>query len=196
MNPTIENLSNGKDETFVNELDEFFGVLAKLLEALGVDRPLGNALVRDSGYRASEFVEPATNLADAASNGRAPSKPIDPRDSMNRSTPPNDRLASQRSIAISSLTNLATTLLHNVTRAGSSGARFQRVMWTNQLPEQSKAAFHELVVGRGAALLEILDDRLSAAEAEAGSRDSKSDTQAGVGIYYFEGKAGAAPPGQ
>ncbi len=67
-------------------------------------------------------------------------------------------------------------------------------MWTDQLPERSKSAFHEFVVGRGATLLEALDDRLAAAEAEVESKDDASNLQAGVGIYYFEGKPNSALP--
>ena len=69
------------------------------------------------------------------------------------------------------------------------------MMWTDNLLEQSKSAFHEFVVGRGATLLETLDDRLAADEAGAGGEDAASNIRAGVGIYYFEGKPSASLPG-
>jgi len=196
MSPTIEDLSNGKDETLANELEQFFGVLTKLLGELGVGCLLTNALVRDGYDRALGIGEPAMNLPDASKNAGALSEENDPRDSTIFPMGPSEVSPSQRSIALSSLTNLASTLLHNVTRADSGDARFQRVMWTEQLPERSKSAFHEFVVGRGATLLDTLDDRLAAAEAEVGSKDAASNTQAGVGIYYFEGKPSAALPDQ
>ena len=189
MTPTIEDLSNGKDEMLANELDEFFGVLTKLLGELGVDCRLTKALVPNGDDRALQPAEPAMSLPGTSRNSGSPSDEGNPRDSALSPLRPSDVSPSQRSIALSSLTNLTSTLLHNVTRADSSDARFQRVMWTNQLPERSKSAFHEFVVGRGATLLETLDDRLAAAE----SKDDASNLQAGVGIYYFEGKPSSLP---
>ena len=191
MTPTIEDLSNGKDEMFANELDEFFAALTKLLGALGVDCPLTKALVPHGYDRALQPAEPAMNLPDVSRNARSSSEESGPRDSALYSVRPSDVSPSQRSIALSSLTNLTSTLLHNVTRTDSNDARFQRVMWTDQLPERSKSAFHKFVVGRGATLLEILDDRLAADEAEVESKNDASNVQAGVGIYYFEGEPSA-----
>ena len=67
-------------------------------------------------------------------------------------------------------------------------------MWTDDLPEQSKLAFHEFVVGRGATLLDNLDDRLAGDDVEARSEYAASDRRAGVGIYYFERKPSASLP--
>jgi len=64
----------------------------------------------------------------------------------------------------------------------------------DDLPEQSKLAFHEFVVERGAALLDNLDGRLAGDDVEARSECATSDTRAGVGIYYFERKPSASLP--
>ncbi len=195
MSPTIENLSNSADEMLTTELDGFFGALTKLLREIGVGCPLAEILVRD-GYAAAV---PAADLSSPDRSGNSTELPstdsADSRDPALPSLQPSGVKPSLQRIVISSLADLASTLLHNVTRADSGDAHFQRVMWTDNLPEQSKSAFHEFVVGRGATLLDTLDDRLAADEAEPRSEYAASNTRAGVGIYYFERKPSASLPG-
>ena len=192
MGSTEENLSNREDEMFTRELHGFFGVLTKLLGELGVGCPLAKALVR-AGYDGTvQFSEPASSLTGAATDSGVRPREIDARKPGSSSITPNVISTSQRSIAISSLSSLTSTLLHNLTRECSSDAHFQRVVWTEELPEVRKLAFHEFVVGRSAELLAALDDRLAADEADAGSKDAATNMRAGVGIYYFEGRPSAS----
>ena len=194
MIPTRENPSDSTDEMLAAELHGLFGVLTRLFNEIGVDRPLGETLVR-TGY---DGISPTTDhiLPDrpdestdlASTNGGNSQSPVLP------SLQPSAVAPSLQKIVISSLTDLASTLLHNVTRSDSIDAHFQRVMWTDDLPARSKPAFQEFVVGRGAALLDTLDDRLAADEAKATSEYAASNTRAGVGIYYFERTPSASLP--
>jgi hypothetical protein len=176
------------------DLHGLFGVLTRLFDEIGVDRPLGETLVRN-GY---DGISPTTDHIHP--DGRDESIDLastdggDSRSPVLPSLQPSAVAPSLQKVVISSLTDLASTLLHNVTRSNSNGAHFQRVMWTDDLPARSKPAFHEFVVGRGATLLDTLDDRLAADEAKARSECAASNTRAGVGIYYFERTPSASLP--
>lgn len=111
MSPTIENPSDSTNDILTADLHDLFGVLTRLFDEIGVDRPLGETLVRN-GY---DGISPTTDHisperrdepADLAStNGGDSRSPVLP------SLQPSAIAPSLQKIVISSLTDLASALL-------------------------------------------------------------------------------------
>jgi hypothetical protein len=81
--------------------------------------------------------------------------------------------------------DLAATIDHNLTRDGEP-ARFQRTVFSENVPLRMIPILRRIVAERGQRFLESLDDWLSAHE--VGPRDKARDeaVRTGVGIYFFQ----------
>jgi hypothetical protein len=83
------------------------------------------------------------------------------------------------------IADVAATYVHNLTRNGKPGKRFERSAVSDQMPRSAVAEFAELLEREGQAFLERIDQWLTARECKA--RGSKGETvRLGVGLYHIE----------
>ncbi len=85
------------------------------------------------------------------------------------------------------LADVATTIEHNFSRDESMPARFERRALNLRVDPKSLPEFRELLEREGQALLERLDDWLSAHE--AASDEQQAGIRLGVGIYHIEDRS-------
>jgi len=83
------------------------------------------------------------------------------------------------------LTDLGSTIVHNVEARNAQDPRMQRYVLADALSPEDAAEFQQLATRKGQALLEELDAWL-AARASPDTERSKDTQRAGVGIYFFQ----------
>jgi hypothetical protein len=85
------------------------------------------------------------------------------------------------------IADVATTYVHNMTRTGKGGKRFERSAVNDQMPSGAIPEFTELVEQEGQAFLERIDKWLTARECKAGgSRPNEDTVRLGVGLYHIQ----------
>lgn len=84
------------------------------------------------------------------------------------------------------LSDVATTIEHNFSRAATDPARFERRALNLRIDRKALPEFRELLEAEGQALLERLDDWLAAHQV-AGD-DEEDGIRLGVGIYHIENR--------
>jgi hypothetical protein len=97
----------------------------------------------------------------------------------------------------SDVADLVTTIDHNI-QHGDTDPRFQRKVMYRNVPLDALPAFRELS-GREAMALLVQLDRWLAPRADDGERRAAQGvpvTRVGLGIYYFEERQEAPPPGE
>ena len=86
------------------------------------------------------------------------------------------------------LSDVATTIEHNFSRAKTEPARFERRALNLRVDRKALPEFRELLEREGQALLERLDDWLDSHQiADDGHEDG---IRLGVGIYHIEDRIG------
>lgn len=88
------------------------------------------------------------------------------------------------------LRDLADTLDFNLSVAEDADRRFESRVWNDRVPVQFASRFQSIARDQGKAMLEVLDDWLSAHQVPQEEGDEESLRRCGLGIYYFDGKSG------
>jgi hypothetical protein len=84
-----------------------------------------------------------------------------------------------------SLRNLLSTIAYNTNPRHSGAPLFERYVWSDRLPDASKATAHRIVLEKGGLLLAFFDDWFR--EHEVVESTANPDLhEVGVGIYYFD----------
>jgi hypothetical protein len=89
----------------------------------------------------------------------------------------------------SALSDVANTIEHNFTREESTPARFERRALNINVDRRALPEFREMLETEGQALLERIDDWLSAHQLTHGADDGA--IRLGVGIYHIEDRTTA-----
>ena len=83
------------------------------------------------------------------------------------------------------IADVATTYVHNLTRGGKDGKRFERSAVNDQMPRTAIAGFAELLEREGQAFLERIDEWLTARESKARGKRKGETVRLGVGLYHI-----------
>jgi hypothetical protein len=84
------------------------------------------------------------------------------------------------------IADVATTYVHNLTRAGKDSKRFERSAVNDQMPRTAIAGFAELLEREGQVFLERIDQWLTVRESKARGRRKGATVRLGVGLYHIE----------
>jgi hypothetical protein len=84
------------------------------------------------------------------------------------------------------IADVATTYVHNLTRGGKEGKRFERSAVNDQMPRAAVAGFAELLEREGQTFLERIDQWLTARESKARGKRKGETVRLGVGLYHIE----------
>ncbi len=87
------------------------------------------------------------------------------------------------------IADVAATYVHNMTRTGKGGKRFERAAVNGQMPASALPEFAALLEQEGQAFLERIDKWLTARECKPGggrSAEEQDTVRFGVGLYHIQ----------